>query len=450
MNNKMFASIIIIVVAFFLVVMLNDNVYEIQNKEFNVVELFEGRGYFDNVSLTYDSTVGVGDVRSIEFSNNGEYLAIGIFSANKLRLYEWDSVNTEYDALIPTVSVSGVGSVYSVEFDDTDSYLVLGHTTAPYIKLYDVIDNFNSISDPDLEVDNVVYDAKYYEDEYLIVGGDMTNYIQVFKYSGGNYSKLSNNIDVLPTGRVTDIEYSNGYIHVSTLISPYIISYKVVGDNLVKVASPTNLPNSSGNVIETSENGNIVVVGTTGSPYIKAYSFSNGVYTDVTFDIIPTQTLDTLSLHFIDNSYLYVGGDNDIYKYKLMGDEFILQVNDITTFDTPVNVLDCNTVLGRFVVGDAVDYELYIGSSEITFDNLELTNTPDVINSVKQLGIEKEYLIIGTTMSIIDEVYNQTITVDYSYTIREEDRLIEMLPIIALVGLVLAIGGIAMSGGKKL
>ena len=443
MNNKYMSFGLFVLVSIVLIVTIINITNKVENEYLNTIETLDATGDLLSFDATFEATLGVGTVRSIEFTEDDSYLAIGISTANKLRIYERDPVIGCYDLLAPQPDTSGVGNVYSVEYSNTSNDLAIGHDASPYIRVYDVVgDDYTIKVDTDLTFDNIVYDLKYYDDDtYLIAGGDFTNYLEVFKYVNGDYTKLVGNIDVMPTGRVWDISYSKGYLFVVTEASPYILVYRQEGDNLIKLSNPTNLPPSLAYSIDVNDRGNIIAVGHATSPYVKLYKFENEVFTDITLDTIPTQTSITWAVKFVDNSILYTGGDSNVYKFILneVGDQFLNQTNDLVTFTATVYVMDHTHDLERIAIGDVSGYDCYTGISEIVFDSVLLQYEPDVINSVYQRGIEKDYILVDNYLNIIDEDYDIDIIVDYDYYGGEKDVIIGLIPIISIIALITGI-----------
>ena len=252
--------------------------YEVHHKE-----ILDSTGSLDSFDATFNGTLGVGEVRSIEFTTEDEFLAIGITTAQKLKVFTQNIENECYDPLLPAISTTGLGDVYGLDFSYSTRILAVGHDSSPYIKIYDRLgETFTANTDTDLTLDNTVYDLKFYDnDKYLIVGGDFTNYLQIFKYENGDYTKLSGTIDILPTGRVWDISYNNGYVFVATEATPYLIVYKQSGDNLIKIDNPENLPTGKAYTVGVNDRGNLIAVGQETTPFIKVYMFENEEFRDI-------------------------------------------------------------------------------------------------------------------------------------------------------------------------
>lgn len=172
---------------------------------------------------------------------------------------------------------------------------------------------------------------------------------------------------------------------------------------------------------------------------MKIYKFQNEVFTEVNYDVIPTQTNILWANHFVDNSYLYVGGDLAVYKYRLIDDEFILQNNDITVIDPTVYVIDSDKSLTRLAFGDSVDYECYGLTKNVVYDNIFLNNEPEVIYSVKQDNIEKDYINIGNILTVNNQVYNEDVVVHYGYRVERPDVFVGIIPIFGIIGILISI-----------
>lgn len=434
-------GVIFIVISLVLITIVFNMVYTIEHREEVVIEEFSGGGFLNDYDVTYSMELSVGEVRSIEFTSDEDYMAVGILSANKLKVFKWnDSINC-YETMTAPITTSGVGSVYGLDYSYDDNNLVLGHDSVPYLTNYDVLDDDYDINnDNDLVVDDVVYDVKFYGEEgYLIVGGVFTNYLQSFRYVNGDYIRISNNIDVLPSGDVIDIEYSKGYIFVATTVSPYTIVYRVEGENLVKLDDPISLPSGSAYSVDVNDKGLYVVYGIEGSPYFKAYTFENETLTDVNIDIIPTQTNITYAVKFIDNSYVYVGGDLAVYKYKIVNGNLVQQINDIITYTAPVYVFDIGKSLSRLPVGDSTGVICYLGIGDITFNYIDLEYTPEQVYSVIQNGNEKEFTIIGDLLDVTGREYDKDVTVTYTHIVEEENIFVAIIPIIAIISVMSSI-----------
>ena len=412
--------------------------------EISVVETNRSVGVLSQYDVTFHEALGVGTVRTIEFSFDDSLLAIGVFSTNSVRVYAFNEPDECYDLINPSPSAVGVGSVYGVDFNHNTSLLAVGHATSPYIRLYDVVgQSFSTVVDTDLALDGVVYDLKFYDDRYLIVGGDFTNYLQIFEYQNGDFIKLSGTIDELPIDVVWDIEYKNGYFFVATEGSPFIMVYRHEGDNLIKIDDPAVLPLDKGYSIDSNDLGSIVALGTTGSPYINVYKFENEILTPITVDIEPTQTDITWAVHFIDNTVLYTGGGTDVYKYSLNDSMDLLTqiVSDVTTFTAPVYVIDHSSTLERFSLGDSTGYDCYSAESQIRYLPIQLENEPEYINSVKQGGVLKEYILLGDRVSVIDQDYFTDIIIDYTLFEHTDEfpPLLFIIPILAAGAFIIAV-----------
>lgn len=442
--------VILVMVAIVMITWLPQSIENSQNVRFNNVEEFEADGFLSNLDATYLNTLGVGTTRSIEYSSDSKYLAIGIQSALKLRIYEYNVATECYELYNGTINTGGLGSVYAIDFSDDDKYLMVGHTTSPYLQLRNVDTGFSVLNDSDLGVNGVVNDIKFYNDNYVIVGGNFTDYIQVFRYDlNGDFIKLDDNIDILPSGNVTDIDYNNGYLHVTSEVSPYLLTYRIEGDNLVKIDEPSNLPSSSTYVVDSTDNNDYVAVGFDSSPYVRIYKFQNETFTDVSLDIIPVQNTINHALHFVDNTYLYLGGDTEVYKYKLVNDVFVQQTNDITNIDFPVYVIDSDRTLTRLAFGDSVDYECYTLDITVDFNPLELEYEPVKVNSVIQNSVSKNYSLIDEFLTVENQSYNEEITVDYEYVIEIENELIDNIFILVSLFALIALFGIMYKGFRR-
>jgi len=436
--------IISFVISFVLVVVLLFVFFDTYNKtglyEVNHTENLNSTGNLSEFDATFEERLLIGEVRSIELSHEDEFMAVGINSAQKLLVYTQNLTTGGYDALVPKISTVGLGNVYGVNFSLSTNKLAVGHTTSPYIRIYDRVgETFTTHIDTDLTLDNIVYDLKYYDnDNYLIVGGDFTNFLQVFKYENGDYTKLVGNIDILPTDRVWDIEYSNGYIFIATEATPYFIAYKQVGDNLVKLDNPTNLPTAKAYSIDVNDRGDLIAIGQETTPFIKTYKFENESFTDVTFNIIPTQTLVTWSTHFVDNTYLYTAGDLGVYKYKINNDKtaFINETNDLTDLVVPIYVMDHTKKLNEIYTGDDTGLVHYTAVIDLTFNSLYLREDPEYIISVKQGTLFKDYILNDNELIVSDQDYNIDIKVKYITTGQDRDPLLVIIPILVIVAVV--------------
>ena len=437
MNNKFMSFGLFILVALIMIVSIINLTDKVGKEYINVTETLDATGNLLSFDATYEDTLGVGTVRSIEFSTDDGFLAIGISTANKLRIYERDPLIGCYDLLAPQPTTSGIGNVYSVEFSDSSNELVVGHDTSPYIQAYNIVgDTFTVFNDIDLTFDNNVYDLKFYgNDGYLVAGGDFTNYLEVFKYENGDYTKLVGNIDVMPTGRVWDISYNRGYLFVVTEASPFLLVYRQDGDNLVKVTDSVSLPPDMAYSVDVNDRGDIIAVGHKSSPYITLYKFENEVMTIIPVDTIPTQTSITWAIKFVDNSILYTGGDLAVHKfiYDDVNDEFDILTNDLVTFTAPVYVMDHTHDLERIAIGDVSGYDCYTSDAVIVFDDVILQDEPDVIHYVSQRGVEKDYFIADNVLTIINQDYDIDILVNYDYFGGEENIMVGLIPIVAII-----------------
>ena len=251
---------------------------------------------------------------------------------------------------------------------------------------------------------------------------------------------MSGNIDILPLGRVWDIEYNNGYIFVASEITPYILIYKVVGDNLVKLSDPVNLPTDKAYSIDVNDVGRLIAVGITGSPYLKVYKFYEEVLTDFDVDIIPTQTDITWAVKFVGNNILYVGGDTTVYKYEVNTERtsLIQQTNDILDYIAPVYVMDRSNSLDKFSIGDSTGYDCYHTEINVIYDNTILSDYPESINYVRQNGSFKDYTLNGNILTIDSQEYYLDIIVSYNMLdhIEEPPDLVFIIPILVMVAVI--------------
>ena len=123
-------KIVSFIISFVLIVVLLFTVFTTYNDvdlgEITVTETFDSVGLLTDFSATFEETLGVGTVRSIEFSFDDSLLAIAVSSINNVRVYERDETGC-FGLVTPAPSSTGLGVTYAVDFTDNSSVLAVGH-----------------------------------------------------------------------------------------------------------------------------------------------------------------------------------------------------------------------------------------------------------------------------------------------------------------------------------
>jgi hypothetical protein len=243
------------------------------------------------------------------------------------------------------------------DFSSNGTYLALTSNTSPrlFILKKDQNDVFTLLSTPiDTPDVNSTFVTFSYDDVYLAVSFTTTvieNRVVIFKRDNDTFTRLAN-VDVPPTGLVSNIEFSVNGDYLATIHSnsPRLSIYKRTGDVFEKLPNPTGditgiaIPTQTPFSVAFSPDNTYLVVGgvmtvnTTGSvtaPSLYVYKRNEDVFTKLSTPRELTPAAVRAVEFTLDSNRIIVGtnlktGEDNIERlnvYKIEEDEFILLPN---------------------------------------------------------------------------------------------------------------------------
>jgi len=252
-------------------------------------------------------------------------------------------VDTEYTFKVRyrgnSFGVSDYGSAVATteETFDIIPLLAVGYEATPNLTVYNQeVDTFTKVTDPATLPSTRARGLDFsYSNVYLAVGTLSSPYVYIYKRSIGSavFTKLANP-STLPTGEGTGISFSGDstYLAVAHKTSPYVTIYKRSGDTFTKLANPATLPTNHGYGVSFSGDDTYLAVSHAITPYVTIYKRSGDTFTKLANpSSLPTS--HALGVSFSsDSTYLAVAHQASPYVtiYKRSGDTFTKLANPST------------------------------------------------------------------------------------------------------------------------
>lgn len=152
----------------------------------------------------------------------------------------------------------------------------------------------------------------------LAVGFSGGDRLYLYSISGTTFTRLTSNIDSLPTSDPIKVTFSpNGsYLFVGT--STELLVYVKSGNNFTKQTPPLS-SDSYNDIVFTPDSG-YVGLATNNAPYLGIYSFVNGTLTLITnTDHIPTRSVTKMAINSAGTmvSVVYPGTSPNVNNYTM-------------------------------------------------------------------------------------------------------------------------------------
>jgi WD40 repeat protein len=223
----------------------------------------------------------------VEFSPNGEYMAVGFTSTPFINIYQRIGSGF-YKLPDPATLPTGGANHEALAWSPNGEFLAIGHSTAPTLTIYQRSGNtFTKIANPSVLPAGVNTDCIHFSSngEFMAVGHTSTPFITVYHIDGTTFTKLSDPSS-LPANTVQGIRWSpNGkYLAAAVgITAPYFIWYEKSGTGtattLTRLADPTTQPTSTGYSCDWNPNGKYVTFGSLGIPRLATYEVTGTTLT---------------------------------------------------------------------------------------------------------------------------------------------------------------------------
>ncbi|CAM4408300.1 WD40 repeat domain-containing protein [Paenibacillus xylanexedens] len=223
----------------------------------------------------------------------------------------------------------------AVAYSTDGVYMVAVQNSSPYINIYKLSGGvYTKLTNPTTLPTGDSYGVSFSVDgTYLAVAHSTSPYVTIYKRSGDTFTKLANPSS-LPTGNARKVAFSQSgtYMAVAHFTTPYVTIYKRSGDTFTKLADPSVLPAASGYSVVFSPDDSKLIVGHTNGSFITIYSRSGDVFTKISDPGSLPASVATSSAFRQDGKYLALSFQASPYfmVYKVAGDVFT-KISDPTT-----------------------------------------------------------------------------------------------------------------------
>lgn len=232
---------------------------------------------FTKVSGPAAADLPVSSGLSVDFSPNGQFLAVGSVGATAstpIRIYERSSSTIFTKLPNPT---NPQGNVNGVAFSPDGQFLALAHDLSSFITIYqNNIFSFTKVSGPiaaDLPAQSAFGVAWSPDGRYLAVAYTNSPFITVYKRSGTIFTKLSGQPFSEPEGTGNVVKFSpNGqFLAVGYVSSSFITIYHLQNDLLKRLPTPSVIPTGGVAGISWSPDQQFLALAHTNSSFITVY-----------------------------------------------------------------------------------------------------------------------------------------------------------------------------------
>lgn len=268
----------------------------------NYLAVGSGFSYFINIykregdnfiNLPNPDVLPNSTVFGVAWSPDERYLAVGLyeFRESHPRLLIYERNNDQFSMIFSAITSSD--GTYQLSFSPDGQYLIVPGDTSPYIYLYKYQNNtFSEVTDHNISVSSSAYSAAWSPDgSYVAIVHLRSPYITIYKRNGDNFTRLPDP-NVLPPDTARGAAWSpdGNYLVVTSSRSPYITIYKRELDDFIKIPDPpTALPGIGYYKPSFSPDGDFLAVPHSGAPYLTIYSPGSSIvpmkHTDVRFNI---------------------------------------------------------------------------------------------------------------------------------------------------------------------
>ncbi|MFA6427633.1 MAG: LamG-like jellyroll fold domain-containing protein [Candidatus Magasanikbacteria bacterium] len=281
--------------------------------------------------------------RSVEFSPDGNYLAVGHDVAPFISMYRRNGDTfTKLD--IPSGPTQWI---VSMDFSSDGVYLAVLQQIPPFVTMYKRNgDTFTKLATPspsNWSGSSRGWTIDFSPDtNYLAIAQETSPYITIYHRSGDTFSR-ANDPDILPTGSGKGVTFSpdGNYMATSFAVSPYLTVYKRNGDAFVKLENPSPLPTDGARGgIAFSPDSNYLVLTTHGSTNIMFYKRNGDAFTRIADNVDQLPLLGFRVDFSPDGSYVVVShgsfSSTPFFSFYRRDNDAITKINTFVP-STPVN-----------------------------------------------------------------------------------------------------------------
>ncbi|PZT54130.1 tail fiber protein [Paenibacillus silvae] len=219
---------------------------------------------------------------SVAWSPDSVYLAVGVSSSGSvpsIALYKrnGDSLNK-----INNPSSYPAATIYGVAFSPSGTYLAVASGISPYLMVYRRTgDSFVALSAPTIIPGSTMYYVSWHPSETMLAiggaAGQTTPALSLYRFSGSLLTKI-NDSDDLPSTTINRLTFSPDGKLLSTAnggaASVRFVSYRVVGETLIKLPDPEFLLPAAGYAIAYSPNSQYLAIGYQGGNYLSIFTIN--------------------------------------------------------------------------------------------------------------------------------------------------------------------------------
>lgn len=442
--NKIMIVVLTTVVGLSLLFVINEQTDSLSGEEVSYSIDQNLDIYYDNFEVVSNTAYTIGKVNSIEFSSDDQFMIVGGETAtSRLRVLKLiDGVYTNVEQTISNIT----SEVRSVDITETGNKVAVGLGGGlDRINVYSMdSDGVLTLDDAGLpsNIDDTINAVEFIGNvgQFIAFGGYQTlGDLRIYQFNYVDSEYDFNFIDD-DGGIINDIDSTDDLLAVGHTVGTHINFYRWALDGEGATVFTEFAPSISVSKIpydlDFSDNGEYLSV---------AYSDGSGdIFRINDDDTITRMNVDTaisgfgyfLTTEFVDSNIVYFGGDNGAlkYKYDSINDEFDRLDSDLTTYNTMIRMIDFNNSYDKLVVGDNVGYIVYNFDRDIVADSFNLPVEPYNVVSIYQDGLQKDFTLEGSTITINDPSDDSLATINYTlFESSGSGGIYVLFPIIAVV-----------------
>lgn len=271
-------------------------------------------------------------INGLCWSPNGEYLAVTSTESAGIRIYQ-RSENLLGGSLTGTVdgtivNVADVqGTDFGGSFSQTTTTNVINEVISRVntqlkelqteINLAPKLTTFTALSALSENADPATVDLKWSPDSkylYIIIEGEIASF-NIFEFDGDVFTKLTNPDLTLSTPQKMSLSQDGRLLVVGQSDSPYVHMFSVNGATLTALPALDDTPPGSVRSVAISPSGNHLAVGCTESPFLLIYKLTDdGFELLADADDMPTDDVRALAWS-PDGQFLAVGYSANPYLH---------------------------------------------------------------------------------------------------------------------------------------
>lgn len=212
------------------------------------------------------------------YSSDDAYVAT--CGAGTVRLYMYKRAGDVFTRIVFTPNILA-GTMYATRFSPDNNFLAVGGSSLPYIHIYSKDgDVLTKLADPSsLPVD--VYSISWLSETIFACCGN-NNTIYIYEYDNASTFQLQQSFTI-PTGVAFNCEYSRSkdLLVVGTSLSPFMYFYQVSGTTYTLISNPVSPILSSNRGISFCNNDNYLAMSTSSAPFLTVYKKSGSSFVNL-------------------------------------------------------------------------------------------------------------------------------------------------------------------------